>query len=218
MFTHNFNDNLFDFYLAVFNWHTGYRFGEATHDPGPSHSSLSIVSINITSLLLHFHLFLHYDIVLVQESRLTSFGQIHLQQLLDEQGWSALWSEPRPPQRNNSDEINLSGKCGGVAILFRKVFQFQVAPKSLLNSYPSLQSHRFLHGILSTEHGPTMHFMTVYGYTGADVHFEAQQHNDTLLSSVFDYASSFGNTPVYIGMDANTDNLSSPALSQVYLS
>ncbi len=60
--------------------------------------------------------------------------------------------------------------------------------------------------------------MTVYGYTGADVHAEAQVQNDTLMSSVFDYASSFGNTPVYIGMDANTDNLSSSSLSQVSLS
>ena len=60
--------------------------------------------------------------------------------------------------------------------------------------------------------------MTVYGYTGADVHAEAQAHNDTLMSSVFEYASGFGNTPVYIGMDANTDNLSSSSLSQVSLS
>ncbi len=169
-------------------------------------------------MLLHFHLFLNYDIVLVQESRLTTFGQIHLQQLLDEQGWCALWGDPRPPQRNDAEDINFTGKCGGVAILFRKVLQFQAAPKSLLQSYPALQSHRFLHGILSTEYGPTMHFMTVYGYTGADVNFDAQQRNDTLMSSVFDYASSFGNTPIYIGMDANTDNLSSSSLSQVYLS
>ena len=50
------------------------------------------------------------------------------------------------------------------------------------------------------------------------MHVEAQTCNDTLMSSVFDYASSFGNTPVYIGMDANTDNLSSSSLSQVSLS
>ena len=60
--------------------------------------------------------------------------------------------------------------------------------------------------------------MAVYGYTGADVHLEAQNNDDTLMSSVFDYAPSFGNTPIYIGMDANTDNLSSSSLSQVSLS
>ena len=63
--------------------------------------------------------------------------------------------------------------------------------------------------------------MSVYGFTGADVHQEAQHNNEQLLHSVFDYASSFGNTPVYIiGMDAdaNTHNLSSPSLSQAYLS
>ena len=130
----------------------------------------------------------------------------------------ALWGDPRPPQRNHADETNFTGKCGGVAILYRKSLQFQIAPTSLLQPYPSLQSHRFIHGILSTETGPTIHFMSVYGFTGADVHLEAQQNNDTLLSSVFDYASSFGNTPVYIGMDASTDNLSSPSLSQAYLS
>ena len=198
----------------LFNWHLGFRFGEATH-PGPS---LSVISANVTSLLLHFHLFLNYDVVLVQESRLTEFGQTHLQQLLNEHGWAGIWSDPRPPQRNDSDTTNLTGKCGGVAILFRQSLQFQTAPRSLLNTYPALQSHRFLHGILSTEYGPTLHFMTVYGYTGADMHSDAQACNDTLMSSVFDYASSFGNTPVYIGMDANTDNLSSSSLSQVSLS
>ena len=202
------------FDIALFNWHLGFRFGEATH-PGPS---LSIVSVNVTSILLHFHLFLTYDIVLVQESRLTDYGQTYLQQILNEQGWAGIWSEPRPPQRNDSDSTTSTGKCGGVAILFRQSLQFQVAPQSLLQTYPSLRSHRFLHGILSTESGPTLHFMTVYGYTGADVHAEAQAHNDTLMSSVFEYASGFGNTPVYIGMDANTDNLSSSSLSQVSLS
>ncbi len=136
-------------------------------------SPLSVVSANVTSILLHFHLFLTYDIVLVQESRLTDYGQTYLQQLLNEQGWAGIWSDPRPPQRNDSDNTNLTGKCGGVAILFRSALQFQTAPKSLLQSYPALQSHRFLHGILSTESGPTLHFMTVYGYTGADVHVEA---------------------------------------------
>ena len=163
-------------------------------------------------------MFLNYDIVLVQESRLTDYGQTYLQRLLNDQGWAGLWSDPRPPQRNDTDDTNLTGKCGGVAILFRKSLQFQTAPKSLLQTYPALQSHRFLHGILSTESGPTLHFMTLYGYTGADVHLEAQNNNDTLMSSAFDYASSFGNTPIYIGMDANTDNLSSSSLSQVSLS
>ena len=156
--------------------------------------------------------------MLVQESRLTDYGQTYLQHILNEKGWAGIWSVPRPPQRNDSDNTNLTGKCGGVAILFRQSLQFQVAPQSLLQNYPSLRSHRFLHGILSTESGPTLHFMTVYGYTGADVHAEAQTHNDTLMSSVFDYASGFGNTPVYIGMDANTDNLSSSSLSQISLS
>ena len=167
---------------------------------------------------MHYHLFLSYDVVLVQESRLTDYGQTYLQHVLNEKGWAGVWSTPRPPQRNDSDNTNLTGKCGGVAILFRQSLQFQVAPQSLLQNYPSLRSHRFLHGILSTESGPTLHFMTVYGYTGADVHAEAQTQNDTLMSSVFDYASGFGNTPVYIGMDANTDNLSSSSLSQISLS
>ena len=149
---------------------------------------------------------------------MTEYGQTYLQHILNEQGWTGIWGIPRPPQRNNSDNTNLTGKCGGVAILFRQSLQFQIAPQSLLQNYPCLCSHRFLHGILSTESGPTLHFMTVYGYTGADVHTDAQILNDSLMSSVFDYASGFGNTPVYIGMDANTDNLSSSSLSQVSLS
>ena len=196
-----------------FNWHTGYRLGEALH-PGP----LSIASANITSLLLHYQQFLHHDVLLLQETRLTTFGQSYIQQRLDEIGWSALWSDPRPPQRSGIESENLTGKCGGVAILHKKSLQFQLAPSSLLLPYPSLQSHRFIHGILSSEVGPTIHFMSIYGFTGADVHLEAQRHNGQLLYSVFEYAASFGNTPIYIGMDANTTDISSSSLSQAYLS
>ena len=182
--------------------------------PGP----LTIASANVTSLLLHYQHFLHHDVLLLQETRLTSFGQSYIQQRLDEIGWSALWSDPRPPQRNGIESDNLTGKCGGVAILHKKSLQFQLAPSSLLFPYPSLQSHRFIHGILSSEVGPTIHFMSIYGFTGADVHLEAQRNNDQLLCSAFEYAASFGNTPMYIGMDANTTDISSYALSQAYLS
>lgn len=177
-----------------------------------------MASINITSLALHYAELLHYDVILVQETRLTMFGQRYLQMLLEEKGWIATWSTPRPPQQLTVAEESISGKCGGVAILYRNTLQFQPAPDFLLEPYPLLRSHRFLHGILSTEHGPAMHFMTIYGHTGADVHTEAQLQNDTLMSSVFEYAASFGNTPVYIGMDANTTTLSSSSLSQAYLS
>ena len=81
--------------------------------------------------------------------------------LLEEQGWNAIWSTPRPPQQSTVTEDTISGKCGGVAILHRNTLQFQPAPDFLLESYPLLRSHRFLHGILSTEYGPAMHFMTV---------------------------------------------------------
>ena len=112
------------------NWHQGHRFG----DPGPT---FTVLSANVTSLLLHYHLLLQCDILLLQKTRLTAYGLTHVYQLLDELGWAALWSEPRPPQRNDSEEVNFSGKCGGVAILYRKTLQFQIAPTSLLQPYPS---------------------------------------------------------------------------------
>ena len=61
-------------------------------------------------------------------------------------------------------------------------------------------------------------YIYIYGYTGADVHVESKTQNDLLMSTVFEYAASFGNTPIYIGMDANTTTLSSSSLSQAYLS
>ena len=118
-----------------------------------------------------------------------------MQMLLHEKGWSAIWGLPRPPQQSTAADDSISGKCGGVAILYRTSLQFQPAPDFLLEPYPLLRTHRFLHGILSTEHGPAIHFMTVYGYTGADVHVESQTQNDLLMSTVFEYAASFGNTP-----------------------
>ena len=196
------------------DWKHAYRLGEAQH-PGPS---LTVASVNITSLFLHYEQLLCYDIILLQETRLTLFGQHHLQQLLDEQGYNAIWGPPRPNHRDTTTEESISGKCGGVALVFKKCYQFQNAPDFLLEPYPLLHTHRFVHAILSTEWGPCMHFMSVYGYTGSDVHVDAQTHNNALFQTVFEYASTFGNTPVYIGMDANTDTMSSSSLSQAYLS
>ena len=141
-----------------------------------------------------------------------------MQMILQEKGWSAIWGLPRPPQQSTAADDSMSGKCGGVAILYRTSLQFQTAPDFLLEPYPLLRTHRFLHTILSIEFGPSIHFMTVYGYTGADVHVESQTQNDLLMSTVFEYAASFGNTPIFIGMDANTTTLSSSSLSQAYLS
>ncbi len=68
-------DNAYEFYdNNIFNWHLGHRFGETFH-PGPI---LNILSVNIIFLLLNFHLLLHYNIFLIQETRLTIFGQTHL--------------------------------------------------------------------------------------------------------------------------------------------
>ena len=103
-------------------------------------------------------------------------------------------------------------------IKFKLFFSGSIGWVSLLQAYPPLQTHRFIHGILSTESGPSIHFMSVYGFAGADVHQEAQQKNDQLFQAVFDYASCFGNTPVYIGMDSNTDTLSSRSISRPCLS
>ena len=196
------------------DWKHGYRLGEAQH-PGPG---LTVVSVNITSLILHYEQLLCYDIILLQETRLTLFGQQYLQQLLNEHGYDAVWGPPRPNHRDSTTEESISGKCGGVALVFKKYYQFQSAPDFLLEPYPLLRTHRFVHAILSTEWGPCMHFMSVYGYTGSDVHVEAQTHNNALFQTVFEYASTFGNTPVYVGMDANTDTMSSSSLSQAYLS
>lgn len=154
----------------------------------------------------------------LQETRLTLFGQHYLQQLLNEKGYDAIWGMPRPNQRDSASEDSLSGKCGGVAIIFKKIYQFQIAPDFPSEAYPVLRTHRFVHAILSSEWGPTMHFMSVYGFTGSDVHVEAQTNNDLLFQAGFEYGASFGNTPVYIGMDVNTDTMSSSSLSQAYLS
>lgn len=136
----------------------GYRFGEADH-PGPT--QLQVCSVNITSLYLHFQsLLFHCDIILIHESRLTEFGQICLRFLLMDHHWSAIWGHPRPPQRDSEQLDTFSGKCGGVAILFKDHLQMQTASATPLMEYPALQTHRFLHGILSSEQGPSVHFFS----------------------------------------------------------
>ena len=70
-------------------WIVGYRFGEAEH-PGPM--QLRVCSVNITSLYLHFEALLNdYDFLLIQESRLTEFGQVRLRFILMDHHWSAIW-------------------------------------------------------------------------------------------------------------------------------
>ena len=130
-----------------------------------------ILLLDITSLFLHYgSLFPFYDVVLVQETRLTSFGQQRLNVLLHEHNWAAIWGAPCPPQRANSSTDFFSRKCGGVAVLYRNSLPFQQAPPYLVRSFPHLTSDRFLHTILSNESGVPAHFIAVYGFTGANTY------------------------------------------------
>lgn len=112
--------------------------------------------------------------------------------------WQALWSLPRPPQQDTVQSTNFSGKRGGVAILYKRFLQFQSAPAFLQQDYPPLHTYRFLHGILSIDHGHTVRFMSVYGFIGADVHQDAKTLSDTFFQPVFDYAAQVGTTPISI--------------------
>ena len=92
----------------------------------------------------------------------------------------------------------------------------------MLQNFPAVQTHRFIHGLLSTEKIPTIHFMLVYESMvllmlmfiktpKPIMTFCFKQFLITLLSLVILLC-------IYIGMDANTDTLSSQSISRAYLS
>lgn len=128
-----------------------------------------------------------------QKVKWTEFGPIRMD------GWQAIRGPPRPPQQHYVETQNFSCKCGGVAILKKGLFHFQAIPVWYS-----------LHGLLST------YFQLSMGKRFTLCQFIVS--DEILFQAGFDYAAQFGNSAVYIGMDASTDTLSSQALSQAHLS
>ena len=84
----------------LYNWHCGHPlakiwvsyklYSQAKGLPMP----LKIMATILVTILL------------IQETRFTSYGQSRLHQLLDVTGWGALWSQPRPSQRDDSNNVS----------------------------------------------------------------------------------------------------------------
>ena len=120
-----------------------------------------------------------------QKVKWTEFGPIRMD------GWQAIRGPPRPPQQHYVETQNFSCKCGGVAILKKGLFHFQAIPVWYS-----------LHGLLST------YFQLSMGKRFTLCQFIVS--DEILFQAGFDYAAQFGNSAVYIGMDASTDTLFFP--------
>ena len=124
------------------------RIGEAKV-PGPRghrqhREQLRCLSANVSSLHKHLEELAHedYDVMVVQESRLTAQGQIQLARRAKVLGYTAICGKPAGQKRNNQGPEHT-----GVAALVRRGLAavFHAATERGLHFAVALQGHTWLH-------------------------------------------------------------------------
>jgi len=176
---------------------------------------LTILSADVTSWTPHAAFFLEYgaDVLVVQETRLSSSGIQTQTNSLSKRDvpWSCIWGKP-PGQIKIKQGFakRATGKSshGGVGILAKTPLPLI---RTGLDSTPSRilhESSRWCTAAIPV--GPVgamsrrfIHLISFYGIANRGNGARHSQ-NELLMTSLFEHASSLGNQPVVICMDANT--------------
>ena len=188
---------------------------DLSHKIDQGNKGLTILSANVTSWEPHAHFLLECgaDILVLQETRLSNWGiQTHTNSLSKrEHPWSSIWGKPPQQitaQRGFAKRSTGKSSHGGVGILAKTPVPlirtgFDSIPGQTLH-----QSSRWCAAAIPI--GPVgamscrfIHLISFYGVTNRGNGAKHSQNN-LLLQSLFEYASSLGNQPVLICMDANT--------------
>lgn len=165
------------------------------------------VACNISSLLLHRASLplLGASVAALTETKLNLSGQKHAHYLLASHGYKIIFGKPQPPVRRPNKKLpssTFSARPGGVALMTPKHLSLQL--QAIKTSHPPLtslrqklwNSGRWLHGTVGTgRKGEALHIFVVYGYTAAAHEAAAFQHNEDLLTAVFEVAAGLGSRP-----------------------
>ena len=187
-------------------------------------TDLTVLSINTTSWLIHKDALLKCaDILVVQETRLTSSGQRQNTIDLQSKGFNVLHGAPCQPivfkkqgRSQVANKASHAGKQGGVAIFSKKVWPLIQCTRDV-DITALHKKARWTHaavplgqtGALSKRF---LHIINFYNLSGRDQGLIRTNRN-RYLEKVFAHASRLGQQPVIICMDANTSINNSHCLS-----
>ena len=169
------------------------------------------VSANVTSLRRQYDevLRLPWDLICLQEVRLTSAGQYDMRQRLEGDDCSVVFGQPQ-------DSLSNPWHCkqGGVAIAARNGLRLQAVQPVNDVERALLATKRYVHAAVPIGNGKqVLHVISLYGFSGASSCSARMSLNESLLSQVFQVLAVLGNVPVLLAGDFNV-NLDSSAVIQ----
>ena len=193
--------------------HTGPEFSSDCAGDGPSTSSTTILSANVTSMRKNWCLLesLKCDYYFLQETTLNQTGQKTMNKLLNNSGYQCAFGKPC--------EYKLSGKqtristwnarSGGLATVARK----PLSMKTVTSTHQASMSDKIAQTWLPMYIGTRgYHVFNYYGHVGAGPKCPiAYKLNEKLLGDLFEYVATLGDTPILLVGDFQT----SPADSHI---
>ena len=193
--------------------YTGVRLGEASN-PGPF---LKIHIGNVSSMLLHQEYLLkaNTDVYCVTESRLTAHGQTEARQIWERKGWDKNCSEPQLPRRpNEPGRLNDAMPWrGGLAVAAKRDIPVFSLPLTDAR-WTEEDKRRCLFTVLAPAAGrEPIHLVTVYGVAGAMDDAEKLRRNEEFLTKIFEATNAYGDVPVCVVGDLNTEPQHSAIIS-----
>ena len=145
------------------------------------------------------------DMYCMTESRLTAHGQAEAREIWEKKDWDVYCSEPQPPRRPNDPGRLNDAMPGGVAVAARKdipVFSLPLTD----TRWTEEDKRRCLFTVLAPAAGrEPIHLITVYGVAGAMDDVEKLRRNEELLTKMFETANSYGDVPICVVGDLNTE-------------
>ena len=190
------------------------RVGEADN-PGP----FSVISANVTSFLPHLNYLasLDFDVLGMQEVRLTEDAIKVADDTLTDYGVKSLWGKPQPIRRGTLLST-MDAKQGGVGFLYSN--KHAIAPSPRTETGEKLwESGRWQSvAVRINSSGLVIHVVTIYGHPRANEGGDVMDTNEELLRNIFDEAGSLGNVPILVVGDYNVKPENSPFLSNLITS
>lgn len=184
-------------------------------------SSVTLLSLNVNSWKVHKNELLHAaDLLVLQETRLTSKGQLDETKHIAAEKRSCLWGLPCPPvffKRSGgrvARQASGVGKQGGVGIISCQGLPL-VRPALTNQASALLKTHRWIRGAVpmgckGAGAKRWLRIISLYNFAGRDS--LVRTNRERLLEQTFAEASAFGDQATIICMDANCSFASSVAM------
>ena len=175
--------------LAHITYGNGARADGAEDEPQVSR----VGTVNISSLHRQGHCLAdaQCDILLTQETRITSENQGAMRQIMRQYGWEVLWGHGVS-----------SAHVGGVAVLFKPGHSAsQIAPATRKGRSAYAEDRLMIAAIAFNRGKSVLYVINVYGHSGAG----REEEREKLISTALCEAAALGDVAIAIGGDWNTE-------------